>query len=250
MGGRKLAAAPPGIPARWKAESRFLQHAWSASAPSSACCPAGCDPGALLVLLFGSGAERCSEDLVLSTGVMQPRDAPGMGSSRGPSGDGHIAAGRWSRQGEVMANCKYSMCVSWVTSAWDGVCHTGMGHRAVPCPSSPTTGSSRSISPMPRTHAALRALSPCASPLCSSLVLALGKPKPPQTTAVGSGPVCMGWHYFSSPSSVGPLARNQPLTVPRQWDCSISRQVDEALGSPKTSSILMLWIILFKVLVL
>lgn len=88
-----------------------------------------------------------------------------------------------------MANCKYSMCVSWVTSACDG-----MGHRAVPRPSSPTAGSSRSISPMPRTHAALRALSPRASPLCSSLVLALGKPKPPQTTAVGSGPVCMGWH--------------------------------------------------------
>lgn len=94
MGGRKLAAAPPGIPARWKAESRFLQHT---STPSSACCPAGCDPGALLVLLFGSGAERCSQDLVLSMGVMQPRDAPGRGSSRGPSGDGHTAAGRWSQ---------------------------------------------------------------------------------------------------------------------------------------------------------
>lgn len=38
--------------------------------------------------------------------------------------------------------------------------------------------------------------------------------------------------------------------MPPQWDCSISRQVDEALGSSKTSSILMLWIILFKVLVL
>lgn len=37
---RKLAAAPPGIPARWKPESCFLRRAGSASAPSSSCCQA------------------------------------------------------------------------------------------------------------------------------------------------------------------------------------------------------------------
>jgi len=43
-GSRKLAAAPPGIPAHWKPKSHFLRCAGSVYAPSSACRRAGWTP--------------------------------------------------------------------------------------------------------------------------------------------------------------------------------------------------------------
>lgn len=91
-GSRKLAATSPGIPVRWKLESRFLRCAGSASAPSSACARRDAAPApqppcsrvrskALLGGFSSQGGMRPSNS---------PEDGPGTGTSSdecAPPGD-------------------------------------------------------------------------------------------------------------------------------------------------------------------
>lgn len=82
-----------GIPACWKAESRFLRRAGSASAPSTACVrPPGCRAP-----VFRDGSK-------VMLGGFSPQC--GMQPSCGTSSADHIPAGKWTCRGEMTANCK------------------------------------------------------------------------------------------------------------------------------------------------
>lgn len=94
-----------GIPACWKAESRFLRRAGSASAPSTACVrPPGCRAP-----VFRDGSKVMLGGFSPQCGMQPsrcPEDAPRTGLSCCTSSADHIPAGKWTCQGEMTANCK------------------------------------------------------------------------------------------------------------------------------------------------